>query len=161
MRTIVLLAALFFPAQAAQPGDDAWKALLSLTGVWEGSHEGTKSTLTYTVVSGGHAIVESMKMPAPEPDMVTVYHRDKADLIATHYCSMGNQPRMRATGADSTSKSIPFRFIDITNLSKPGGGHIKDLTVIFKDDTHLDQQWTSVENGKEQTMTFHWVRKSK
>ncbi|MBI4893703.1 MAG: hypothetical protein HY821_24000 [Acidobacteria bacterium] len=161
MRTLLLLAVLLLPVRAAEGSDDAWKALLSLAGVWEGSYEGTKSTITYTVVSGGHAIVESMKMPAPQPDMVTVYHRDHADLVATHYCSMGNQPRMRAIGANSTAKSIPFRFIDITNLAKPGGGHIKDLTVVLKDDTHLDQQWTSVENGKEQTMTFHWVRKSK
>ena len=29
-------------------------------------------------------------------EMVTLYHMDGAELVATHYCAMGNQPRMRA-----------------------------------------------------------------
>jgi hypothetical protein len=157
-----LLAALSLsaaPPTAPAPGDAAWKSLLSLAGVWEGTSEGKTTTLTYTVISGGSALLESMKMPAPEPDMVTIYHRDKADLVATHYCSMGNQPRMRASGASSTAKSIAFRFTGITNLAKPGGGHIKHLTVNFQDPTHLTQEWTSTEAGKETTMTFRWTRK--
>jgi hypothetical protein len=89
--------------------------------------------------------------------MVTMYHRDGAGLVATHYCSMGNQPRMRA--ADGDAKTIRFRFADITNLAKPDGGHIKDLTVTFQDADHMTQEWTSVENGKEQVEVFHWTRK--
>jgi hypothetical protein len=101
-----------------------------------------------------------MKMPAPEPDMVTVYHRDGADLVATHYCSMGNQPRMRAPGASADAKSIPFRFVDITNL-KPGGGHIKHLTVKFEDASHFTQEWTSSSKGKEESAVFKWTRQPK
>jgi hypothetical protein len=86
-----------------------------------------------------------------------MYHRDGAGLVATHYCSMGNQPRMRAADADAST--IRFRFADITNLAKPDGGHIKDLTVTFQDADHMTQEWTSVENGKEHAEVFHWTRK--
>jgi hypothetical protein len=159
----VIALALLLPASGAQPGapsgDDAWKRLIALAGEWEGTEGGRTATLTYTVISGGSALMESMQMPAPEPDMVTIYHRDGAGLVATHYCSMGNQPRMRAGGLAADGKSIQFRFADITNLSKPGGGHIQHLTVKFIDQGHLTQEWTSVENGKEQAATFHWTRK--
>jgi hypothetical protein len=103
--------------------------------------------------------MESMKMPAPEPDMVTVYHRDGTGLVATHYCSLGNQPRMRAAEASADGKTIRFRFADITNLSKPDGAHIRHLTVTVQDSDHLTQTWTSFSGGKEQTETFKWTRK--
>ena len=28
--------------------------------------------------------------------MMTMYHADKTGLMLTHYCKLGNQPRMRA-----------------------------------------------------------------
>jgi hypothetical protein len=151
--TLTLFGAL---AVSAQTGTDAaWKNLKSLAGEWQGA-EG-KASITYTVVSGGTAIMESLKPPAPEPEMVTMYHRDGNALVATHYCSMGNQPRMRAASPDSGP--IRFRFADITNLAKPGGGHIAHLTVTFVDGDHFTQEWTSTENGKESSDTFRWTRK--
>ncbi len=97
-------------------------------------------------------------MAAPDPDMVTVYHRDGDDLVATHYCSMGNQPRMRASGGSATAKSIRFRFADITNL-KPDGDHIQHLTVTFEDANHFNQKWVSLSKHKEQPAVFKWTRK--
>jgi hypothetical protein len=146
---------LALPALAGEGVDAAWKSLQSLAGDWQG--DSGKASITYTVVSDGTAVMESMKTPAPHTDMVTMYHRDGAGLVATHYCSMGNQPRMRA--ADGDAKTIRFRFADITNLAKPDGGHIKDLTVTFQDADHMTQEWTSVEKGKEQVEVFHWTRK--
>jgi hypothetical protein len=141
------------PLAAADGVDAAWKSLQSLEGEWQGG----KAGVTYTIVSGGSVVMERMKMPAPQPDMVTMYHRDGTGLVATHYCSLGNQPRMRAPVADA--KTIRFRFADITNLAKPGDGHIRDLTVTFQDKDHFTQEWTSVANGKEHVETFQWTRK--
>ncbi len=141
-------------------GDAAWNQLLSLAGEWEGTAAGKTATVTYTVISGGSALMETMRPPAPEPGMVTIYHRDGDGLVATHYCSMGNQPRMRASGTSPDGKSIPFRFADITNL-KPGGSHIKDLTVTFEDANHFTAEWISVFDGKEESAIFKWTRKQK
>ncbi len=152
----ILSAVLLTAADA--PGDAAWKNLLTLAGKWERTEGGKKATLTYTVVSGGSALMESMQTPAPDPDMVTIYHRDGADLVATHYCSMGNQPRMRAAGS-TDGKSIRFRFADITNLAKPGAAHISHITVTFEDADHFTQEWIGSVDGKEQPPTvFKWTR---
>ncbi|WP_321476737.1 hypothetical protein [uncultured Paludibaculum sp.] len=154
-----ILLALLSPAAGSPGGDDPWTKLLSLAGEWEGTEAGRTTTLTYTVISGGNALMESMKMPAPEPDMVTIYHRGGPALVATHYCSMGSQPRMRAAGATPDGKSIRFHFADITNLAKPDGGHIRHRTVNFVDARHFTQQWFGVEKGKEDSVLFHWARK--
>lgn len=161
-RTLILtLLAASLCAAEPQASDAAWKRLLSLAGEWEGTEGGRTTTVTYTVVSGGHTLLESMKMPAPEPDMVTVYHRDGAALMATHYCSMGNQPRMRAAAPAADGNSIGFRFVDVTNLRKPDEGHIKHLTVNFVDAGHFTQEWTAFDGKKETASVFRWTRKKK
>ncbi len=158
---LTALVTLMSPVARASAGDDAWKQLLSLAGEWYGAEAGRTATVTYTVISGGSALMESMKMPAPEPDMVTIYHRDGDGLVATHYCSIGNQPRMRAPGLSADGKSIRFRFADITNLTKPDGGHIRHLTVTFDDANHFTQEWISYSKGKEEPSIFRWTRKQK
>jgi hypothetical protein len=159
-----LFALTIFTAMLAPLGtastDSAWNRLLTLVGVWEGTEGDRTTTLTYTLVSGGNALMESMKMPGSEPDMVTIYHRDGDRLVATHYCSFGNQPRMRTAAAPPDGKSIRFEFVDITNL-KPGDRHIKHLNVLFEDATHFTQEWTSAEGGKEEATVFKWSRKAK
>ncbi len=154
----MVTAVLLLPAAAGTGIDAAWERLRSLAGEWEGVEGGKKAGVTYTIVSGGSVVMESMKMPAPEPDMVTMYHRDGTGLVATHYCSLGNQPRMRATEASPDGKTIRFRFADITNLSKPDGPHIRHLTVTFQDADHVTQDWTSLDKGKEQPAVFKWTR---
>lgn len=157
LRTLFVAGLLVLPVAAGNGVDDAWNRLRSLAGEWQGA--GGKAGVTYTIVSGGSVVMESMNTPAPQPDMVTMYHRDGTGLVATHYCSIGNQPRMRAPAADATA--IRFRFADITNLAKPEAAHIRDLTVTFQDNDHFTQEWTSVENGKEHTEVFKWTRKKK
>ena len=143
------------PLAAGDSVDAAWKSLQSLDGEWQGM--AGKTGITYTIVSGGSVVMERMHMAAPAPDMVTMYHRDGSGLVATHYCSLGNQPRMRAPEADA--KTIRFRFADITNLAKPGDAYMRDLTITFQDKDHFTQEWTAVENGKDHVETFQWTRK--
>ncbi len=152
---------LLLPAAAGTGVDAAWERLRSLAGEWQGVVGANKGAVTYTIVSGGSVVMESIKMPAPEPDMVTVYHRDGTGLVATHYCSLGNQPRMRATEASPDGKTIRFRFADITNLSKPDGPHIRHLTITFQDADHFTQDWTSLAKGKEEPSVFKWTREKK
>ena len=146
---------LALPVLADEGVNAAWKSLQSLAGDWVGADG--KVHVTYVLVSGGTAVMETLKPPAPEPEMVTMYHRDGNGLVATHYCSMGNQPRMRASAGDA--KTIRFRFADITNQATPDQGHIKDLTITFEDADHITQEWIGVDKGKESAEVFHWTRK--
>ncbi|MDR4471533.1 MAG: hypothetical protein MRJ92_02410 [Nitrospira sp.] len=45
--------------------------------------------------SGGTTLTETLT-PPDSPPMTTMYYSDGDQLMLTHYCSLNNQPRMRA-----------------------------------------------------------------
>ncbi len=147
-------------AALAQPSAQAgFDKLKSLVGTWENKHEdGSVTTVTYKVVSGGSAIVESIS-PAKEPDgMVTVYHLDGAKLMLTHYCGAGNQPRMVAEPSTDPNK-LTFKYLDATNLKSPDDGHMSGLTVTFDGPDNFSQEWLWKAKGKESSDLFRYQRK--
>src|SRR5688500_4572531 len=89
-----------------------FERIKKLTGDWVEVDEKTgKETvmLRYRVIAGGSA-VEEIIMPGEPHEMVTVYHLDGSSLMLTHYCAVGNQPRMKATAA-STPAKIEFKCV--------------------------------------------------
>ena len=72
----------------------AFEKLISLVGEWEGTNSAGAVKATYTLVSGGTALMERLQS-ANEPEMITLYSLDGDHLMMTHYCSAGNQPKLR------------------------------------------------------------------
>jgi hypothetical protein len=90
--------------------------------------------------------------------MMTMYHADKGGLMLTHYCKLGNQPRMRADMPDSDAKTLAFHFVDITNLSKPTDPHMHKVSLSFQDQDHFTQEWMLSKDGKELPHRFEFTR---
>jgi hypothetical protein len=84
------LAAAAFAAEPANPG---WEKVKSLVGEWEARPTAALPHLLQ-VGFNGTAVMETIGDQATQ--MVTLYHPDGSNLLMTHYCSMGNQPRMRS-----------------------------------------------------------------
>ena len=112
--------------------------------------------VSYRLISDGTALLETQT--ADESEMVTIYNPDGKDVILTHYCSHGNEPRMRARVPSGEVEKLDFRLIDIANLSSPTALHRNRLVVTFHDPRHFTQEWTSLENGKSRTETLHFTR---
>ena len=55
--------------------------------------------------------------------MTTMYHADKGEFMLTHYCALGNQPRMHAAMPKGDAKTLPFNFVDATNLATRTDAH--------------------------------------
>ncbi len=157
---LALLATLILLASSAAPQSSpaaSFDRLKSLVGEWEGKAENGKSVrVSYKLISSGSALLETL-LPENEPGMLTVYHLDGSRLLLTHYCSAGNQPRMRALAPGSSE--LEFVFLDATNLASPGTGHMRKLVIRFEDNDHFTQRWTWRDNGKEEVMVFHFTRK--
>ncbi len=128
-----------------------FERLRSLAGNWAGTDQDGKGIkVSYAVLSNGSAVLE--KLTSPEGGtMVTMYHRDGDRILATHYCSAGNQPRMTAVPTPAVN-DMTFIFVDGTNFTNSSnGGHMQGLTLQFKDKSHLTQHWTfRHNNGHEQ-----------
>ena len=92
---LALLVVLALPVGAAEPAASSWDRMKSLVGTWQGAFEGKPARATYALVSDGTALLETLESH-DSSQMVTVYHPDGPTLLMTHYCSTGNQSRMRA-----------------------------------------------------------------
>ena len=68
--------------------------------------------------------------------------------MMTHYCSMGNQPRMKAAPLTKDGK-LAFSFVAGTNMTKDDA-HMHAMTMTFKDDDHMKQEWTMRSAGKDE-----------
>jgi hypothetical protein len=92
------------------------------------------------VTAAGSAVQETL-FPGQPHEMVSIYHRDGADLVMTHYCALGNQPRMKAD-PKSPANQIRFLFAGGTNLDPAKDKHMHEGTITFVDDDHIE--WTGV-----------------
>ncbi len=76
---------------------------------------------------------------------MSVYHRDGDQLVMTHYCCAGNQPRMRARpGKD---KEIVFDFTGAGNLKSANDPHIHGGLLRFVDADCIHSEWEFHANG--------------
>jgi hypothetical protein len=92
--------------------------------------------------------------------MTTLFHRNGADLMLTHYCMAGNQPRLKAIEYSADWRTAVFDFVDATNLRTPGAGHMHRVKYDFKDADHYVSQWTWKQDGQERIMeTIEYTRK--
>ncbi|MDQ2978742.1 MAG: hypothetical protein M3R62_05945 [Acidobacteriota bacterium] len=140
-------------------GNAGWEWMKSLQGDWEGSYEGkVAARASYRLVSSGTALMETL-VSSDHSDMITMYTADGDRLMMTHYCSVNNQPRMRAPAAAGGAKRLVFDYVDATNLEAPDAMHMHRLVVTLNDPDHFSQQWTSREKGKDTSSTFSFTRK--
>ncbi|MGE0480831.1 MAG: hypothetical protein AB7Q17_10215 [Phycisphaerae bacterium] len=122
-------------------------ALKALAGEWTmlDEHGQTVTGSVFAVSSNGNVVREVM-FPGTDHEMTNVYHLDGPSLLVTHYCAMGNQPRMRATGPGP--KDIDFRFDGVTNLAS-NQAYMGSLRLVVVDADHIEQHWKSYKNGAE------------
>jgi hypothetical protein len=78
--------------------------------------------------------------------------------MLTHYCSLNNQPRMRAAAVKDGDKTITFTFVDATNLKNPTDVHMRQLAIEVKDHDHITQTWTLSKAGKDVPKVFTFER---
>jgi hypothetical protein len=146
------------PAQSSA----AFDKLKSLAGEWEGkASEGGKeipATTSFRLVSDGSVLMNVLASQTPH-EMVTMFHMDGGDLLATHYCAAHNQPRFLFVFA-SDPNVVAFEFKDATNLSSPTAPHMVGVKFTLLDPNHHVEDWTFFANGQTNTRRFDFHRKA-
>jgi hypothetical protein len=156
----------------AKPGVDAKAAfarLKALKGTWKSQikgddesaehkelakHDPEKPPVVFTLTGAGSAVMET-QFPGTGHEMVSVYHLDGDDLRMTHYCAMGNQPRVKLDRAHSNPDKLIFVFDGGSNLDPAKDQHIHGLTITFLPDGKVSSAWEGYADGKKaSTMTF-------
>jgi hypothetical protein len=149
----LILFAVAVPFQLVQADNSTapdFGPLASLVGEWQGKDpEGKPMTASYQWTGNGTTLVETM---------MTMYHADKTGLMLTHYCKLGNQPRMRADITRDDAGTLTFSFVDITNLAQPTDPHMHKVSFTFQDQDHFIQEWMLSKDGKELPHRFEYTR---
>ena len=171
--TVAAIAILLLPATVAASDlspEKAFERLKALAGTWEGSASGEGEEAEaeadaavlvvhkFEVTANGHVLMERMG-PDTDYEMVNMYHLDGSDLVLTHYCSGGNQPRMKFNAATSAPNRLVFDFHGGTNLDTTPN-HIHSAEIRLDGENRIDSAWKAHEGDMEAgTMTFHLKRR--
>jgi hypothetical protein len=152
------------PIKPSADKHPAFERMKTLVGTWvEADKDGKPTDKVVTVVkltAGGSAIQETI-FPGQDKEMVSVYHRDGVDLVMTHYCMLGNQPRMKAD-PKSPKNQIRFLFAGGTNLDPAKDMHMHEGTLTFIDDDHIEfagVAWVGGKPAEDHCATMKLVRK--
>src|SRR5436309_8182784 len=136
----------------------AFKQLASLVGEWQAIQDGVPIKETYTLTANGSVLMSETK-PADSEPMITMFTVDGDHLIATHYCSAGNQPQMITGVPGDLDKGVTFSLERVTGMKTPEDWHNTGLTLALDDKDHMTQRWTYLYKGKTGTTIFHYTRK--
>src|SRR5262249_49115675 len=149
LRYVAVIAAVLTSSFAlAESGQKTFDALKALDGTWEGKNsQGQNLKVTFRETAGGTALLSEIHGMKSE-NMISMIHLDNGRLLMTHYCGVGNQPRMAAT-LSPDGKSVAFDFVDATNLASPEAGHMQHVVFGMPDADHHTEEWTFIDNGKE------------
>jgi hypothetical protein len=159
MKSLRIAAALLFllaatSAFAQSDAKNTFDHLKSLTGNWEGKANGNAVKVVFRPISGGSALMSEIM---GQENMISMINMDNDRVLMTHYCAVGNQPRMQASMSPD-GKTITFTFVDATNLAGPKAGHMDHLVITIPDAEHHTEDWTFVQDGKEMKEHFELAR---
>src|SRR5215468_10686356 len=129
-RRLLVCPAMVLALQVAAYGDDkagklppaptnsAFETMKKLAGTWLAADDDGRPTdqvASIVKVTAGGSVVHETLFPGQPHEMVSIYSVDGPDLVLTHYCVLGNQPRMKAD-RKSPANQIRFRFVGGSNL---------------------------------------------
>ena len=124
--------------------------LTKLAGTWVKADDNGKPTDEVVSIikstAGGSAVTETL-FPGTDMEMVSVYTVDGPDLVMTHYCVIGNQPKLKAD-PKSASNKIEWVFVGGSNLDVKKDRHMHggSLTIVDKD--HIEFNGIGWVDGK-------------
>ena len=118
--------------------------IAALVGRWEGTNEeGNPVAIEYSLTANDTAVVEKWFFHNGM-QALTIYHPDGGQMMATHYCPIGNQPRLdlKRRKPDGT---LEFEYVSATNLPDIDHAHEHafDLQIIDANTIHRNETYRS------------------
>jgi len=159
----VIAAILFvatFSARAGQTGNStSLDGLKALVGDWTATDaDGKPFTASFRLISNNTALEETVNS-AHDTQMISIYNADGPRVAMTHFCSIGNQPRLETPSERPNPNEFRFSFTGATNLASPNDQHMHRMVITIEGPDHFTEAWTIRVNGKDSVQEFHYTRK--
>jgi hypothetical protein len=131
------------------------RKLADLVGCWSGKGPNSLAVKAiYELGSDKTALLEQLHVEK-NPTMYTVYYLDGETQVAHHFCSYGNQLRMRAV--PSGPDTLLFKFVDGSNLTT-AMNHMTYIKFVFSGHDRFDVEWGLQHDGTEVAQPFTFGR---
>lgn len=134
----------------AAPTNAGFEKMKTLVGTWVAADEDGKPTdevvSIIKLTAAGSALYETL-FPGQPHEMISVYTAEGSDLVMTHYCMLGNQPRLKAS-AKSPGNKLKFEFAGGANLDPKKDKHMHAATLTIVDADHFEVDGIGWENGE-------------
>src|SRR5260370_11169321 len=98
------------------------------------------------MVTAGRSALHDTLFSFNDTAIAAIYTVDGQDLVMTHYCVLGNQPRMKAD-PKSPANEIRFQFAGGSNLDPKKDKHMHAATLTIVDDDHIEIAGVGWEGG--------------
>ncbi len=134
------------PPASANPN---FEKLKKLEGTWLAADESgnpTEQVMSVIKVTAGGSAVQETLFPGQPQEMVSLYALDGTDLVMTHFCVLGNQPRLKAD-PKSSANEIRFEFAGGSNLDPTKDKHMHSATLTIVDDCHIEVAGVGWQDG--------------
>jgi hypothetical protein len=157
-----LMVALLLPVLSSSYGDDkpalklpqaptnaGLERMKKLAGIWVAADKDGKPTdqiMSIIKVTAGGSVVHETLFPGQPHEMVSLYTAEGPDLILTHYCVLGNQPRMKAD-SKSPPNQLMFQFAGGANFDPKKDKHMHEATLTILGDNFIEVNGVGWENG--------------
>ena len=115
--------------QPKSPANAGFEKMKKLVGTWVAADKDGKPTdqvVSILKLTAGGSAVHETHFPGQPEEMVSLYTVDGPDLIMTHYCVLGNQPRLKAD-PESSANQIAFKFAGGGNLDPSKDKHMHEV----------------------------------
>jgi hypothetical protein len=145
------------PPVASTNSAATFTQMKSLVGEWEAMQDRVPVKETYMLTAKDSVLMAETR--AGSEAMITMFTVDGDHLIATHYCSTGNQPQMVTSASDDLHNGVTFTLARVTGMKTSGDWHNTGVTISLDDPNHMTQRWTYLYKGKPGTTLFHYTRK--
>jgi hypothetical protein len=157
LASLASLAPLVLPAldpdgQPATPNSccAADAAVQALAGSWyaldESGQPGETVTAEYRVTAGGKAVLETL-FPGQPHEMITLYYEQDGALMLTHYCVLGNHPRMKAR-VDAEKGETVYSCVGGENFTSCSeSDHMHEGRVTLEGPDRMHTRWTQLSGG--------------
>jgi hypothetical protein len=132
-RFILILALSLLSSSSFADGKAALDLFKSLKGAWTIQENGKPLPIkmNYDLGSRDTVVMEQFGKE------LSVFYVDKNELLITHFCNRGNQPRLRLAKG-KISNTYEFEMIDVTNLESQDDSHVQKIIYRVLDQMHID-----------------------
>jgi hypothetical protein len=123
----------------------------------------TGPVLTVFKLTANDSVLHETLFPGTGHEMVSVYHMDGPDVICTHYCALGNQPRLKLQPSQD-GKTLVFKSVSLSNGKSMNDMHMGSAKIMLIDDDHYRAEWNALKDGKPvdgHAAKFNMARKAK